>query len=273
MQSPFAREVIERLQAVYAIEAEIRGSSAEQRLAVRRTRTAPLMKELKARLTSMLDQLFSQSSVAGSTAPVIRSRTPLANAISIVPPVPAHVGHTDGSGATETAANCTSLLCCGALTAPNDPVRARRRQTVSKLRCTSCRRATSTTLAEAVWLSSTIRSFSTVDHLRRRSGPDKIETLLTFAHLLANQSANYRRQSCCPEGGPYRTLPEGYRSSSAIARQTTSRSASMAAKPEAEAAKLRGPQFVGFRAVLDGFLVSRYELTRPLRRRAHASRP
>jgi len=92
MQSPFAREVIERLQAVYAIEAEIRGSSAEQRLAVRRTRTAPLMKELKARLTSMLDQLFSQSSVAGSTAPVIRSRTPLANAISIVPPVPAHVG-------------------------------------------------------------------------------------------------------------------------------------------------------------------------------------
>jgi transposase len=32
MQSPFAREVIERLQAVYAIEAEIRGSSAEQRL-------------------------------------------------------------------------------------------------------------------------------------------------------------------------------------------------------------------------------------------------
>jgi hypothetical protein len=61
MQSPFAHEVIERLQAVYAIEAEIRGSSAEQRLAVRRTKTAPLMEQLKARLTSMLDQLFSQS--------------------------------------------------------------------------------------------------------------------------------------------------------------------------------------------------------------------
>ncbi|MGY4291819.1 hypothetical protein ACVWXO_011085 [Bradyrhizobium sp. LM2.7] len=43
-QSPFAREVIERLQAVYAIEAEIRGSSAEQRLAARRTRTTPLMR-------------------------------------------------------------------------------------------------------------------------------------------------------------------------------------------------------------------------------------
>jgi transposase len=64
MQSPFAHEVIERLQAVYAIEAEIRGSSAEQRLAVRRTRTAPLMEVLKARLTSMLDQLFPQSKLA-----------------------------------------------------------------------------------------------------------------------------------------------------------------------------------------------------------------
>jgi transposase len=35
MQSPFAHEVIERLQAVYANEAEIRGSSAEQRFTVR----------------------------------------------------------------------------------------------------------------------------------------------------------------------------------------------------------------------------------------------
>jgi transposase len=65
-QSPFAHEVIERLQAVYAIEAEIRGSSAEQRLAARRTRTAPLMEALKARLTSMLGQLFSQSPLAGA---------------------------------------------------------------------------------------------------------------------------------------------------------------------------------------------------------------
>nr|WP_245509418.1 transposase [Bradyrhizobium zhanjiangense] len=43
--------VIERLQAVYAIEAEIRGSSAEQRLAARRARSAPLMTALRARLT------------------------------------------------------------------------------------------------------------------------------------------------------------------------------------------------------------------------------
>jgi hypothetical protein len=46
--------VIKRLQAVYAIEAEIRGSSAEQRLAARRARTAPLMAALRARLTEMV---------------------------------------------------------------------------------------------------------------------------------------------------------------------------------------------------------------------------
>src|SRR4030095_16299885 len=60
-KSPFAYEVMERLQAVYAIEAEIRGRSAERRLAARDTRTAPLMEELKMRLTSMVGQLFSQS--------------------------------------------------------------------------------------------------------------------------------------------------------------------------------------------------------------------
>src|SRR6267378_2817161 len=65
-QSPFAHEVIERLQVVYAIEAEIRGLGAEQRLAVRRARAAPLMEALKARLTTMLGQLFSQSPLAGA---------------------------------------------------------------------------------------------------------------------------------------------------------------------------------------------------------------
>ena len=59
--SPFAHEVIERLQAIYAIEAEIRGGGAEQRLAARRARTTPLMEALKAPLTEMISQLFSQS--------------------------------------------------------------------------------------------------------------------------------------------------------------------------------------------------------------------
>ena len=144
--------------------------------------------------------------VAGSTAPVIRSCTPLAKAISIVPPVPARAVHAGCSGATETAANCTSSSCRNAAAGPMAPVRACRRQTVRRLGCTSCRRATSMTLAEGAWLSSTIRSFSTVVHRRRRSGPDRTETLLTFAHLLANQSANYRRQRCRPEGGPHRRV-------------------------------------------------------------------
>jgi transposase len=58
-QSPCAHEVIERLQSIYAIEAEIRGLSALLRLSVRRTRTAPLMEALMARLTAMVGQLFS----------------------------------------------------------------------------------------------------------------------------------------------------------------------------------------------------------------------
>jgi transposase len=63
-KSPFAYEVLGRLQAVYAIEAEIRGTTAEQRLAVRRANTAPLMEELKTRLTCMVGKLFSQSPLA-----------------------------------------------------------------------------------------------------------------------------------------------------------------------------------------------------------------
>jgi hypothetical protein len=86
------------------------------------------------------------------------------------------------------------------------PVRACRRQTVSKLGCTSCRRAISMTLAPGVMLSSTIRRFSVVVRRRRRSGPDRTATLLTFAHLLANQSANYRSHVCRPEGGPHRRI-------------------------------------------------------------------
>ncbi len=63
-QSPFAREVIERLRTVYAIEAEIRGRSAEERQAVRCTRSAPLMTALRLRLSEMEGQFFSQSKLS-----------------------------------------------------------------------------------------------------------------------------------------------------------------------------------------------------------------
>jgi hypothetical protein len=58
------RVAVERLQPVYAVEAEVCGSSAEQRLAARRARTAPAMAALKARLTAMAGQFFSQSKLA-----------------------------------------------------------------------------------------------------------------------------------------------------------------------------------------------------------------
>jgi hypothetical protein len=63
-QSPFAREVIERVAAIYAIEAEIRGTSAQIRLEVRRERTRPLMEDLRRRLSETLSQLFPKSPLA-----------------------------------------------------------------------------------------------------------------------------------------------------------------------------------------------------------------
>jgi transposase len=59
--SPFAREVIERVGAIYAIEAEIRGTSAQRRLEARQLRSRPLMHALKTRLTEVVGQLSSQS--------------------------------------------------------------------------------------------------------------------------------------------------------------------------------------------------------------------
>lgn len=126
------------------------------------------------------------------------------SAISIAPPGSARAVHAGGgSGATETAANCNSSSCRNAGAGPKTPVRACRRQTVSKFGCT---RATSMTLAPCARLSSTTRRFSAIVHRRRRSGPDRTVTLLTFAHLLANQSANYRSHACRPEGGPHRRI-------------------------------------------------------------------
>lgn len=63
-KSPFAREVIERLRTVYAIEAEIRGMSAETRQVERSTRSAPLMTALRLRLSEMAGQFFSQSKLS-----------------------------------------------------------------------------------------------------------------------------------------------------------------------------------------------------------------
>lgn len=61
--SPFAREVIERIGAVYEIEARIRGLAADQRRAVRQAETKPLMEALKLRLEAVKDGVSRQSTL------------------------------------------------------------------------------------------------------------------------------------------------------------------------------------------------------------------
>ena len=54
-QSPFAREVIERMGEVYATEKRVRGTSADNRRAVRQAETKPIMEALHARLVAVKD--------------------------------------------------------------------------------------------------------------------------------------------------------------------------------------------------------------------------
>ncbi len=61
--SPFAKEVIERIGAVYAIEKKIRGLDAAQRRAVRQAETKPLMEALKARLEETKDGISRGSTL------------------------------------------------------------------------------------------------------------------------------------------------------------------------------------------------------------------
>jgi transposase len=61
--SPFAQEVIERIGAVYAIEARIRGCGADERRAVRQAETKPLMEALKVRLEAVKDGISRQSTL------------------------------------------------------------------------------------------------------------------------------------------------------------------------------------------------------------------
>ena len=62
--APIATEILERIAELYRIEAEIRGSSADQRRTARQLKTKPLVEALKAWLEKMLAQLPGSSSVA-----------------------------------------------------------------------------------------------------------------------------------------------------------------------------------------------------------------
>ena len=65
-KSPFAKEVIERIAAVYVIEKRIRGLDADRRRAVRQAETRPLMEALKARLEATRDGVSRQSTLVGA---------------------------------------------------------------------------------------------------------------------------------------------------------------------------------------------------------------
>lgn len=65
-KSPVAREVIERIAGVYAIEDRIRGTSAEVRLVVRQAETNPVMDALRAFLMGVLAGISTKSALAAA---------------------------------------------------------------------------------------------------------------------------------------------------------------------------------------------------------------
>ncbi len=65
-QSPIATEAVERIAALYQIEAEIRGRPAEERRQVRQVRAKPLMEEMHSWLKISLSLLSPKSETAGA---------------------------------------------------------------------------------------------------------------------------------------------------------------------------------------------------------------
>ena len=65
-QSPIAQEALQRIAALYAIEAEIRGQLPSARLAVRTTQSAPLFTEMKDWLDTNLNRIPGKSTLAGA---------------------------------------------------------------------------------------------------------------------------------------------------------------------------------------------------------------
>jgi transposase len=62
--SPLAYEALQRIAALYAIEADIRGQTAEQRQQVRQQRSRPLVEAMHAWLTDLLGRLSGRSTLA-----------------------------------------------------------------------------------------------------------------------------------------------------------------------------------------------------------------
>ena len=64
--SPGAREALERIARLFAIEADIRGRSPPERREVRQRRSAPILADLKAFLDATLAKISGKSSLAGA---------------------------------------------------------------------------------------------------------------------------------------------------------------------------------------------------------------
>ncbi|MBM0108934.1 IS66 family transposase [Steroidobacter sp. S1-65] len=64
--SPVALEVLERIGALYRIEADIRGHSAEQRRAARQARAIPLLNDLQGWLHATVRKVSKKSALAGA---------------------------------------------------------------------------------------------------------------------------------------------------------------------------------------------------------------
>jgi hypothetical protein len=58
-----AMSILARIAEIYRIEADLRGESADTRLVVRRREAAPIMRELKAKLTELRDEVSSKSAL------------------------------------------------------------------------------------------------------------------------------------------------------------------------------------------------------------------
>ena len=60
-KTPIAAEALGRIQKLYAVEAEIRGRSADERRAVRQEKSAPILQALKPWLAARLDLLSKKN--------------------------------------------------------------------------------------------------------------------------------------------------------------------------------------------------------------------
>ena len=63
-QSPIAKEALDRINALYGIESEIRGKPPDERRAVRQARAGPLLEDLRSWLLSTARRLSKKSDAA-----------------------------------------------------------------------------------------------------------------------------------------------------------------------------------------------------------------